>query len=119
MRFYFDRLNDAFSASDPAAIQPYTDGRCGTCGNFIKALDASRAQRIRGNTFRVTSAAAAPINNGLSVVEVFGVIPARTVVDAAGRVVKTLASDGTFHFTVGALREGTTWKVRAIQINKS
>lgn len=118
VRFFFTQLNAAFSDSNAGLLSGLIDPACGTCANYVRALRADPAQVIQGPSFSVATVAAAPVESGGSYVEVVGTIPARKLVDRAGRVIRELPAEGRFHFTVAALRTSNGWVVRAIRIDK-
>jgi hypothetical protein len=118
VRYFFNQLNAAFSASDASLIEPLVDPQCSTCRNYMNALRADPSKVIRGPSFAVESVAASPVASGGSYVSVFGRVPARQLVSRDGQVLRSLPEEGVFNFTVAALRVADGWRIRAIRINK-
>jgi hypothetical protein len=121
VRFFFARMNVAFSSSDPTIIESLRNAECLTCANYEKALAATRKAQtfMRGRSFAVKDVAAAPLHRFGTLVEVFGNIPSRERVDNAGRVLKSLPAEGRFHLTVAVKWIEGHWLVSGIKLGSS
>lgn len=121
VRFFFKQLNVAFSSSEPSIIGAYSNGECTTCDTYEKAVAAARndGHFLRGDSFVVSEVAAAPLQSLGTLVEVFGAIPARQLVDGNGKFLQTLTADGDFHFTVAVKRTSDGWLVSGIRLGST
>jgi hypothetical protein len=115
VRFYFDQLNVAFSTSDASIIRRLSDPVCQTCAKYSTSLDQSPRQVIDGVSFAVSDVAAPPVNAGGTLVEVYGTVPARRLVDRDGKLVRQLPASGTFHLELNVVRGPSGWLVRGIR----
>lgn len=120
VRYFFGQLNNAFSTSDGSRIRAFTNGECETCENYAKALDVSKAKgtSIKGDSFMVSGVAAREVASLGTIVEVFGEVPPREIVDARGVVKEKLGSDGGFHFEVAVKKASDGWLVSGIRLAK-
>lgn len=112
VRFYFKQLNVAFSTSDPAIIRNLSDPMCRTCENYAASFKPT--ERVRGDSFLLTDVAVPPVGNPVTNVEVFGAVPARSVVKPDGSLVRALPAAGKFHLVVAVARIGSEWRVASI-----
>lgn len=119
VRFFIAQVNRAFMTSNSALVKAYSLPICGTCAIYIKSLDYAQGAHLHldGETFHVTDAAAAPLQARGTLVEVFGTVPQKRQLDAAGHVVDTVPPRGQFHLTVAVRRTGSGWKVSGIRVN--
>jgi hypothetical protein len=118
VRFFFSQLNVAFASSDSASMLAYANSECLTCGNYATGLDAAKKADhfFDGDSFEVQEVAARPLESLGTLVEVYGTLPARTQVNAAGAVLKKLPAEGRFHFTVAVKRQEAGWLVSGIRL---
>ena len=116
VHFFFEQLNFAFSSSSPETIRALSNSECETCATYEESLtDArSKGRRIEGDSFAVDTVAAAPLQSLGTLVEVTGHVPARRVVNADGKVMQSLPTNGSFHFTVAVKWVSGHWLVSAI-----
>jgi hypothetical protein len=115
VRFYFQQLNVAFSTADSGIIRAFSDPSCGTCKNYIEALDATPETVIRGESFHVLDVAVPPIEKVGTVVDVYITQPARMLVDRAGKVITKYPAKGQQHLLVNVIRSVGGWRVRGIK----
>lgn len=115
VRFYYAQLNAAWSMPDPGQLGGLSDPACQTCTNYVKAAQRflQMGQHIRGNSVAVVSAEAPPEQNGLVAVDVVFDEPARAIVDAAGKIVKSFPETKRLHWTVYVKRQSAGWVLRA------
>ena len=116
VRFFFKQLNLAFSASDASLLTGLSNDECMACTNYEKAMVAARDNDhyLVGDSFTVSDAAAAPLQELGTRVEVIGSLPERKLVDGRGRPLSTYPARGRFHFTVTVKWNTGGWLVSAI-----
>lgn len=121
VRFYFDRLNDAFRSADSSVVRAYSAPSCGTCSKYESSLDFAKRSGIRlaGPSFAVKDVEAAPLEGARSQVEVYGTVPPKVEVDSTGATVQETRDTKPFHFTVIATHGTGRWLVAGIQIANS
>lgn len=115
VRFYYAQLNEAWGNGDPDALAGLSSSECGTCANYVKAAEKFRddKQHVQGASVHIVSAEAPPEQNGIVAVDVFFDEPARSIVDAAGKTVRSFAKSGTLHWTMYVQRTAAGWVLRA------
>ena len=116
VRFFFAQMNVAFQRSDPSLIRELTNGECETCENYAEALEAARSKGhfLRGDSFVIANVAAAPLRAKGTFVTVTGSVPTTVEVDQAGRVLRNVAAEGSFRFTVAVKTTPRGWAVSGI-----
>lgn len=115
VRFYYDRLNAAWSKPDPAELAGLSDKSCGTCANYVHAAEsfALQRRRVSGPSVKILSAEAPPEEQGLVAVDVFFDEPARDIVTMDGSLVQSFPASRQLHWTVYVMRQPVGWVVRA------
>ena len=117
VRFYFERLNEAFRRADPELTRELVDPACRTCANFNSAVRRVRdaGNHIDGQAFSVVTVEAAPPDQGSVVVDVFLDFPRTHEVTASGTRTNTSVAQPRHHYSVFLARNAARWRVRAIQ----
>jgi len=115
VKFFYSQVNLAFTDGKADRIRQLSDPECGTCTAYTKSVERD-ASTIVGVTFDALQVEAAPVEDGIDYVTVFGRIPTRKYVKKGKTQV--LPSSGAFHSTVALQRHGAYWLVRAIRAEK-
>jgi hypothetical protein len=117
VRFFFAQMNLAFASGEGGLIMAFSNEQCVACRGYEDAVATERqaGRHLLDDTFNVKEVAARPLEPLGTLVDVFGDLPARRQVDAAGRPVRTIVSGGAFHFQVGVKLTATGWVVSGIR----
>jgi hypothetical protein len=117
VEYWFRSLDQAYQSGSAFPVAELSDDRCGSCRNFSEIADGlvRDGLHFRGPSFVNLDAQAPPVEGGLSYVTFTCGLPARTKVDATGKVVAMYPAAQRLLMTVTVERRDGGWVVRAMK----
>lgn len=117
VRYWYAELDRAYEVLDGRIIDALSENRCSACTNYVEDIrgSAKRGERFVGGTYRVTSAVAPAVVDGITVVLVKYDADELVIRAKTGEVIERFSAEKGVTSQVQVMRKDGSWTVRALR----
>lgn len=117
VRYWYAELDRAYQVLDARVIDELSEDRCSACTNYVMDIagSAERGEHFVGGSYRVVSAVAPAVVDGITVVLVQYDAEELVIRGRAGEEISRYPAEKGVTSQVQVMRKNGSWSVRALR----